>query len=75
MQDAVKITAARITSLPKTLLDPLPEVWVTIAGGQEEKLFDYYPDEITFTPEEFIGLTVAEARRVKFDKDRKYLRS
>mgnify|MGYP003150339075 CR=1 FL=1 len=40
-----------------------------------ELLFDYYPDEISFTPDEFIGLTAKEARTVKFEKDKAYLQS
>jgi hypothetical protein len=70
--DNRRITAARITTMPATLLDPLPTVYVTI-GGTEMELFSYYPDEISFRPEEFIGLTLAVARRLKFDKDRRYL--
>ena len=75
MLDTDKIISARITALPNSLLDPLPEVWVTNANGEEGRLFDYYPDEISFTPDEFVGLTVAEARRLKFKKDRDYLGS
>jgi len=70
-----KITKARITALPKGLLDPLPEVWVTLEDGQEQRLFDYYPDEIAFEAAEFVGLTVREAVALKFRKDRDYLRS
>jgi len=40
-----------------------------------ELLFDYYPDEISFTPDEFIGLTAKEARTLKFEKDKAYLQS
>jgi hypothetical protein len=70
-----KITKARITALPKSWLDPLPVVWVTLEGGQEEQLFDYYPNEITFAPAEFIGLTIREARELKLRKDRDFLKS
>jgi hypothetical protein len=72
------ITAARITAMPrpmpKGMFDPMPEVWVTI-DGQEQKLFDYYPDELSFTEREFLGKTLAEGRRLKFLKDRAYLQS
>jgi hypothetical protein len=71
----LKIVSARITPLPKSLRDPLPEVWVTLEDGHEEKAFDYYPDEITFQPQEFIGLTISEARALKVKKDLDYLRS
>ena len=40
----------------------MPEVIVTVEGQDEEqKLFSYYPDELSFHPSEFIGLTVEEA--------------
>lgn len=76
------ITSARITALPQELGDPMPEVWVKFQDfGQEgapeteeEKLFEYYPDEISFTPKDFIGLTRQEAISLKTQKDKKYLR-
>jgi hypothetical protein len=70
----VKITAARITALPKSFGDPMPVVYVTV-GGEEQRLFDYYPDEISFTAGEFVGLTVEEAVGLKFKKDKRYLQS
>jgi hypothetical protein len=69
------ITNARITVQPKNLFDPMPEVWVTYENGKEEKLFFYYPDEISFTPAEFIGLTREEALSLRHKKDVAYLRS
>jgi hypothetical protein len=75
MQETDKIVKAQITPLPQSLSDPLPEVWITLEYGGEEKLFDYYPDEISFRADEFIGLTVAAARRIKIEKDSAYLRS
>lgn len=71
----MKIISARITPLPKSFTDPMPEVLVTLEGGQEEKLFSFYPDEISFTASEFIGLTKDEARHLKFKKDKQYLQS
>jgi hypothetical protein len=71
----MKIVSARITPLPKSLRDPLPEVWVRFEDGNEEKAFDYYPDELSFQPQEFVGLTVSEARALKVKKDLDYLRS
>jgi hypothetical protein len=70
----MKITAARITALPKSFMDPLPVVYVT-AGGEEQRLFDYFPDEISFRAEEFVGLTLDEARGLKFTKDKRFLQS
>ena len=72
-----RITHARITALPRPmpegLLDPLPQVWVRVDGGDEELLFGYYPEELSFTAEEFIGLTLAQGRELKRQKDVAYL--
>jgi len=69
------ITEARITAMPKTLFDPMPVIMVRIDGGAEERLFDYYPDEISFSAAEFVGLTKSEALKLKHQKDLSYLRS
>ena len=51
-------------------------MWVKLEGEAEEcRLFDYFPDEITFSPGEFVGKTLDEAHKLKFQKDRAYLRS
>ena len=42
---------------------------------QEYEVFSYYPDEISFTESEFIGLTGDEAIRLYHRKDVAYLRS
>ena len=68
------ITAARITELPKTWSDPMPRVYVTL-DGEEVFLFEYYSDEISFTPDEFLGLNAEQACSLKGAKDRAYLRS
>lgn len=74
-----KITAARITELPKTFSDPIPKVFVKFSNNTEEteevELFDYFPDEISFTTDEFIGLTRGQALELKECKDRAYLQS
>lgn len=44
-------------------------------GDHEELLFSYYPDEITVTGRELIGMTKAEAAKLFYDKDIAYLRS
>ena len=73
-----KITEARITKQPRPMPagigDPMPVVYATVAGV-EQRLFDYYPDEISFTAAEFIGLTVSEAHQLKGEKDVRYLQS
>lgn len=71
----MKVISARITPQPKSLFDPMPQVWVTTEDNKEQFLFDYYPDEISFMPNEFIGLTLDECRHLKFVKDKKYLTS
>lgn len=69
------ITKARITEQPESLFDPMPQVWVTYENEEEEEmLFDYYPDEISFTADEFIGLTRQQALRLKNRKDVSFLR-
>lgn len=69
----MKIIDANITAMPKTFLDPMPVVSVMFEDGTRKELFSFYPDEISFTPKEFIGLTEAEARELKLIKDRTYL--
>ncbi len=69
------IRSARITPMPKSLLDPVPEVHVTFGDGEEKLLFSYYPDEISFHPSEFVGLTEQQARDLRRKKDLAYLRS
>lgn len=51
------------------------DVIVRNIEGQEYKIFSYYPDEITFTESELIGLTGDEAIRLYHRKDVAYLRS
>ena len=70
----MKITHARITALPKQFGDPMPEVHAVFEDGREKKLFEFYPDELSFAPEEFVGLTYEDGCRLKFVKDREYLR-
>ncbi len=71
----MKIKSARITKMPKDLFDPMPQVFVTFENGEEDYLFEYYPDEISFNVEEFIGLTKDEAKDLKRQKDYKFLTS
>jgi hypothetical protein len=57
------------------MFDPMPEVKVQFNNGEEKTLFSYYPDELSFIESEFIGLNEESARRLKFEKDKKYLQS
>jgi hypothetical protein len=71
----MKIVKAHITEMPKSLFDPMPSVIVTMEDGSEHNLFSYYPDEISFHPSEFIGLTRTEALDLHHKKDVTYLQS
>ena len=74
-QNIMKVIKSRITEQPTDIFDPIPQVFVTLENGEEQFLFDYYPDEISFTPDEFIGLTLDECRHLKFKKDKRFLTS
>jgi hypothetical protein len=57
------------------MFDP-PAVMVKYEGSEEfVQLFTYYPDEISFSSSEFIGLTEEEGRQLKFKKDKAFLQS
>jgi hypothetical protein len=71
----MKIIAAQITKMPQSLFDPMPQVIAEFEDGTIKTLFSYYPDEISFTPDEFIGLSYDEAIALFHKKDVKYLRS
>jgi hypothetical protein len=55
--------------------DPMPQVKVKFNNGDEKVLYEFYPDEISFEESEFIGLTEESARRLKFEKDKRYIQS
>ena len=77
------IISARITTqprpMPQGMFDPMREVHVTVKGesgeDKEHYLFTYYPDELSFTEKEFIGLNISDAKALKFKKDVQYLKS
>jgi hypothetical protein len=71
----MKITAAHITAMPQSIFDAMPEVIVTLEDGSTRKLFSYYPDEISFTEDEFVGLTAPQAHELRHRKDVAYLQS
>jgi len=70
-----RIVAAKIGPMPTGLSDPMPTVTVTFADGEIKELFSFYPDEISFTESEFIGLTEDEARELRRKRDIAYLKS
>ena len=72
---SMKIATCHISAMPKNMFDKMPEVTVVFEDGTRKTLFDYYPDEISFSESEFIGLTEPEARNLKFRKDKAFLQS
>jgi len=75
----MKITSATITPMPRPMpegmFDPMPEVVATFEDGSTKTLFSFYPDEVSFNPSEFIGLTEEDAHSLFQQKDRAYLRA
>ena len=70
-----RIVHARISKMPESIFDPMPQVEAVFDDGKTAVLFSFYPDEISFTPEEFIGLTRLEAMALRHKKDVEYLQS
>jgi hypothetical protein len=78
MNETDVITAARVEQTELWAGQPgQSEVHVSVAPGGIDwhQLFAFYADEYTFTAVEFVGLTVAQARQLHFDRDVAYLRS
>jgi len=75
----MKIKSVTITAtprpMPEGMFDPMPEVIATFGDGSTKTLFSFYPDEVSFQPSEFTGLTEEEAHGLFQRKDTAYLRS
>jgi len=69
------IIKATIGPMPQGLFDPMPQVTVTYSDGNTETLFSFYPDEISFSPSEFVGLTRDQALELRHRKDVAWLQS
>lgn len=70
-----KIVAAVISAPPNSFFDSgTSSVMVDLDNGTQDKLFEFYSDELQFTESELIGLTVEEGRNLKRTKDIAYLR-
>ena len=69
-----RIVSATISPIPMEVWGPLPVVTAKFSDGSEKQLFSYFPDEISFLPSEFIGLTEEEAKALKAKKDSVYLK-
>ena len=67
---AKKIVAVQITvgpgPLPHGVFEQAPRVIATLDDGNKVELFSFYANERSFSPAEFIGLSVEEGRRLKF---------
>jgi hypothetical protein len=77
VSDTRKIVSARITT-PSRLgqFGDMAKIHVKFENSDtEELLFSYFHDEISFTSQELIGLTVDEAEQLRHKKDVAYLRS
>lgn len=61
--------------MPEGMLDPMPQVKVQFDDGSEKTLFEFYPDELSFTEDEFIGLTEEQAHELRMKKDIEFLQS
>lgn len=55
------------------MFDEMPKVIATFSNGEVKTIFSFYPDEISFRDNEFIGLTERQAVNLKYKKDLKYL--
>jgi hypothetical protein len=69
-QEVGTIVSAEITKgpgpLPHGVFEQAPRVIATLDDGRRIELFSFYANERSFSPAEFVGLTVAEGRRLKF---------
>lgn len=72
-----KIIEAEIFRQPRTNFLIAGDIVMVRYEGEEHltDLFSFYPDEIQFYTDDFIGLTEAEAFRLKRNRDRNYLQS
>lgn len=61
--------------MPQGMFDPMPTVKVDYDDGTEETLFEFYPDEISFSESEFAGLTRESALELRHKKDVTYIQS
>jgi hypothetical protein len=56
--------------LPYGVFEPALRVIATVENGRTVELFSYYANERSFVASEFVGLTLAQGRRLKFTKPR-----
>lgn len=65
---SVEITEGR-GPLPHGVFEQDPRVIATLDDGSRAELFSFYTHERSFSPAEFVGLSVEEGRRLKFALD------
>ena len=53
----------------------MAKVIAEFEDGTEKMIFEFFPDEINFNDDEFVGMTEDEAYAIKRQKDIQYLRS
>jgi|TARA_Y100000310_G_scaffold333385_1_gene410829 hypothetical protein len=51
------------------------DVTAKLDDGTEAYVFEYYNDELHFSEQDLIGLTLEGARNLKYKRDRAYLQS
>jgi hypothetical protein len=65
-----KLVSAEITEatgrLPHGVFEQAPRVIATQDDGSRVELFSFYAHERSFSPAEFVGLSVEEGRNLKF---------
>lgn len=75
----MKIKSAIVGPMPRPMphgmFDPMPKVTVTYEDDTTEVLFDFYPDEISFSGSEFVGLNRDQALQLRHKKDVAFLQS
>lgn len=71
-----KIVSVVITPSDRKVSRYEAEVHATMEDGSTNvPVFKFFDDELSFTPDEFVGKTIAEAREMKRRKDIEYLQS
>jgi hypothetical protein len=70
--NVARIASVQITPgpglLPHAVFEQAPRVIATLNDGRTVELFSFYAEERCFAAEEFVGLTVAEGRQLKFSR-------
>lgn len=61
--------------MPEGMVDDMPKVTVTFEDYTTKTLFSFYPDELSFSASEFVGLTEREAYDLFSKKDIAYIQS